>query len=597
MDATDWANRFVPLPPTEFPPEATGLGGHQGLANDNGQALGLPIAETNLPCLQALAGVDPFFTPADTSSTAAALVASASSPLMSSAPPLALCHPPVSKNGNNNLDHECDNSLRSPSVEVIGQQTEPAPTVKEKNLAAEATLQEKNLEVENMNESYSDQQTIDIHEYDLALKVLPNVSAAVAAEQSNERVEVAASEAADHDAADYWSQGNVSSFVPGVTPIGAYPVCREFAEQLLEAGDARLASAGSDGREEVSEPVQADPFESDSFESVHQVTPTGAGNQWLQVAPRGSSNNQPANAPVAPSVVEANSEVAVETAGTTETSVDSNAMEESPLYGEPQNESRSEASQSVVAPLDVTKAIPQLPSSGIASRSPSSQQLFESVEQSLSDLQSINQAGSQGAFALATNVFAESPVQPEAAIEAAVERPAQVAWPVVVAALENAGLAVKAEPVSAKMASGSVEPGGSSPASQALEFSAFEPVDLTVQLPAVPAATAPAQVAVPIEAETQSMVEGRSPIANSVSAKSPVAEKAPFESAAKAHCQVIQVDGNDGYDFLDLKAFDASNAIFTPGIIFLDDGVNKFQVEYRNLSVAVFANDFQVELS
>ena len=76
-------------------------------------------------------------------------------------------------------------------------------------------------------------------------------------------------------------------------------------------------------------------------------------------------------------------------------------------------------------------------------------------------------------------------------------------------------------------------------------------------------------------------------------------ESAPVETpvAPESKAQVIEVDGNDGYDFLDLKAFDVANAIFTPGIIFLDDGNNKFQIEHRNLKHAVFAGDFQVELN
>jgi len=61
--------------------------------------------------------------------------------------------------------------------------------------------------------------------------------------------------------------------------------------------------------------------------------------------------------------------------------------------------------------------------------------------------------------------------------------------------------------------------------------------------------------------------------------------------------QVIQVDGNDGYDFLDLKAFDVAHATFLPGKIYLNDGTTKFQIQYSNLKLAVFAGDFQVELT
>ena len=105
------------------------------------------------------------------------------------------------------------------------------------------------------------------------------------------------------------------------------------------------------------------------------------------------------------------------------------------------------------------------------------------------------------------------------------------------------------------------------------------------------------------EATAQAPTEATAPVDSQATAEVPSAvDQAPVEThaatatAPEPKRQVIEVDGNDGYDFLDLKAFDVANAIFTPGTILLDDGTNKFQITHRNLKHAVFAGDFQVEL-
>ena len=148
----------------------------------------------------------------------------------------------------------------------------------------------------------------------------------------------------------------------------------------------------------------------------------------------------------------------------------------------------------------------------------------------------------------------------------------------------------------------------SDPAPAQQNAPSFEPAGLTAQLPvSTDAFSTPPTVSdtpsLPAEAE-QSPVEFvhvTAPVEMQTPAEAPVppAEPASVETpvAPEPKGQVIEVDGDDGYDFLDLKAFDVANAIFTPGIIFLDDGKNRFQIEYRNLKHAVFAGDFQVELN
>ena len=190
--------------------------------------------------------------------------------------------------------------------------------------------------------------------------------------------------------------------------------------------------------------------------------------------------------------------------------------------------------------------------------------------------------------AVPTNDFAETPIPP-------VE-------PSMHAEIEQAPIEAETTPV--ELQAEAPEP---TPVQQATP--AFEPVDLTSELPAVPTndfAETPippvepsmhAEIEqAPIEAQTTPVeLQTEAPEPTPVQQATPA--ETPVEPAPEPKVQVIEVDGNDGYDFLDLKAFDVANAIFTPGIIFLDDGKNRFQIEYRNIDHAVFADDFQVELN
>ncbi|MDB2687103.1 hypothetical protein N9Y42_07805, partial [Mariniblastus sp.] len=59
-----WANRFVPLPPTEFPDEvAIHNSANKPPTREPSKPLESPLNNSSLPCLQDIAGVDPFFTP------------------------------------------------------------------------------------------------------------------------------------------------------------------------------------------------------------------------------------------------------------------------------------------------------------------------------------------------------------------------------------------------------------------------------------------------------------------------------------------------------------------------------------------------------
>ena len=131
----------------------------------------------------------------------------------------------------------------------------------------------------------------------------------------------------------------------------------------------------------------------------------------------------------------------------------------------------------------------------------------------------------------------------------------------------------------------------------------FEPLDLTAHLQPAEAQQTKT-VAAPVVAE-EVLVAAHTPATASQSSESqPTTAEAPpatshpsIETEPEPDCQIIEVDGDDGFDFIDLKAFNIAYATFCPGKIFLDDGRTKFQILYRNLSLAVFEDDFQVELS
>ena len=816
-DSADWANRFVPLPPTEFPSENIGRNRNEDMAVRGAFDPVSPITQPDLPCLQAIAGIDPFFTPTDTSSQPLSLgpvsTSAESSPLMSSS------EPPTSHHNNtlasvvnsSNLDQTSGNCLHSPSVEVIGQQAEHTQTTTEMNLAAETPLCEEKSEINLMKNPNQAEPIVEVNENDFAMQVLPKTDASVVANSTNAPAEIAANEsgsdelpandrhietASNNDIASYWSQSNVSCFVPGVTPIEAYPVCREYEEHLSLACDTGLAATNdiepkqelqleqvvqqeaqpenASGNvcelppetnvcelppesnvceltdatpEALPEPLQIDPFENDEFESVYQVAPTQSGNQNLQAAsmfrPSATASDKVESAQEAPPAdsctLNADGSTNGEVASTAAPMVEEASaapmeaqaeptLEEAPKFNpvfsfEPQTEPAAavppteapeptaEVPEPAWTPLDTTQALPQRPNSAVTSTPTSSHQLFDSVERSLSDLQSVNQLESRETFSPVVGALVGSSVQPlqpnaetPAAEPAFAVEPARVEDPVsdaisavadspyslpqsqeqpveqaaeleqsvttephaitepstienpadvhTTANLVESALASISPPV--QQATPEFEPvdltadlpamptgtfpseavptetpsmpteavaeaptqatveSPLSPADQVLSQQAtpaFEPVDFTTQFSAMPTGALPSETtptetpSMPAEATAQAPTEATAPVDSQATAEVPSAvDQAPVEThaatttAPEPKRQVIEVDGNDGYDFLDLKAFDVANAIFTPGTILLDDGTNKFQITHRNLKHAVFAGDFQVEL-
>ena len=807
-DSADWANRFVPLPPTEFPSENIGRNRNEDMAVRGAFDPVSPITQPDLPCLQAIAGIDPFFTPTDTSSQPLSLgpvsTSAESSPLMSSS------EPPTSHHNNtlasvvnsSNLDQTSGNCLHSPSVEVIGQQAEHTQTTTEMNLAAETPLCEEKSEINLMKNPNQAEPIVEVNENDFAMQILPKTDASVVANSTNAPAEIAANEsgsdelpandrhietASNNDIASYWSQSNVSCFVPGVTPIEAYPVCREYEEHLSLACDTGLAATNDiEPKQELQleqvvqqeaqpenasgsvcelapesnvceltdatpealpEPLQIDPFENDEFESVYQVAPTQSGNQNLQAAsmfrPSATASDKVESAQEAPPAdsctLNADGSTNGEVASTAAPMVEEASaapmeaqaeptLEEAPKFNpvfsfEPQTEPAAavppteapeptaEVPEPAWTPLDTTQALPQRPNSDVTSTPTSSHQLFDSVERSLSDLQSVNQLESRETFSPVVGALVGSSVQPlqpnaetPAAEPAFAVEPARVEDPVsdaisavadspyslpqsqeqpveqaaeieqsvitephaitepstienpadvhTTANLVESALASIAPPV--QQATPAFEPVDLTadlpamptgtfpseavptetpsmptealaeaptqttaeaplpPADQVLSpqaTPAFEPVDFTTQFSAMPTGALPSEAtptetpSMPAEATAQAPTEATAPVDSQATAEVPSAvDQAPVEThaatatAPEPKRQVIEVDGNDGYDFLDLKAFDVANAIFTPGTILLDDGTNKFQITHRNLKHAVFAGDFQVEL-
>ena len=61
---------------------------------------------------------------------------------------------------------------------------------------------------------------------------------------------------------------------------------------------------------------------------------------------------------------------------------------------------------------------------------------------------------------------------------------------------------------------------------------------------------------------------------------------------------VIQVDGNDGFDFIDLACFNVEDAKFRPNeILISSENDGKFQIRHTNIDRAVFANGVEVNLN
>ncbi|MEL6826046.1 MAG: hypothetical protein AAFN91_07305, partial [Pseudomonadota bacterium] len=62
--------------------------------------------------------------------------------------------------------------------------------------------------------------------------------------------------------------------------------------------------------------------------------------------------------------------------------------------------------------------------------------------------------------------------------------------------------------------------------------------------------------------------------------------------------ETIQLSGNDGFDVIDLKCFDVSCATFSPNLILVDDGQGtRIRIEHVGIELAIFANDFEVDLT
>ena len=60
---------------------------------------------------------------------------------------------------------------------------------------------------------------------------------------------------------------------------------------------------------------------------------------------------------------------------------------------------------------------------------------------------------------------------------------------------------------------------------------------------------------------------------------------------------VIQIDGNDGYDFIDLACFERNSAEIKQDRIIVQDEENPaFEVHYKNVEYALFAYGVKVEL-
>ena len=60
---------------------------------------------------------------------------------------------------------------------------------------------------------------------------------------------------------------------------------------------------------------------------------------------------------------------------------------------------------------------------------------------------------------------------------------------------------------------------------------------------------------------------------------------------------VIKIDGNDGYDFIDLACFNRTAAVISAGrIVVTEESGSKFEVQYQNVSHVEFADGVRIEL-
>ena len=411
-----WANRFVPLPPTVFPEEvATNASDSEQSVRGSDIAPQNPLSNPGLPCLQDIAGIDPFFAPMPAPSPQQSLKTNSST--LPPSPPAAT---------DDSRDHSATTSggLTPPRVEVIGQQIEteaaaaPEPNALPITPASTLAQEQPSVRAELEKSSSCQKPIVEIHDYDIATKVLLNDNATKdnGTKTQNSQEQTAATDNAGSiekmDISGYWSQDNVSSFIPGVTPIEAYPVCQEYAEQISASGKTEsitlsdieleqlLTTAANikseTAREDAKDieagpsveqidiqanadlavtsnlaPLQVDPFGEDTFEITQVVIP--ANKSKLQ-EPR-----TPATLPVVPQTPNlAARQVPSPPASQSQSAVTETAD-----------------TQSSPAPQEAAQVSSQLPNENDAgTQKPNSNELFESVEKSLSDLQSINHCDS-----------------------------------------------------------------------------------------------------------------------------------------------------------------------------------------------------------
>ena len=62
--------------------------------------------------------------------------------------------------------------------------------------------------------------------------------------------------------------------------------------------------------------------------------------------------------------------------------------------------------------------------------------------------------------------------------------------------------------------------------------------------------------------------------------------------------EIVRIDGNDGFGYIDLACFDVQQATFQDHVIKLDDGEGLvFEVQHHNVPYALFADDVEVDLT
>ena len=60
---------------------------------------------------------------------------------------------------------------------------------------------------------------------------------------------------------------------------------------------------------------------------------------------------------------------------------------------------------------------------------------------------------------------------------------------------------------------------------------------------------------------------------------------------------VIRIDGNDGYDFIDLTCFERKTAVIKRDrIIVADENNPAFEVHFKNVQYVLFADNVRIDL-